>query len=359
MEDKSAKGAFTRGEIASQVDSWEMIYDKIKSGDFKQGNKIFNNDYDEIILFGCGSSYNIAMSAAFYTNFSTRYKAVAVPSSELLFNRNAYLKKDKKYLLVGFSRSGETTESINVIKDLDNIETLIFTCRQENSMTEISDHSFYCIGAEEKSVVMTKSFSSMLFAYTVLLTEVMGSDELMKEYRSLISYMQISIPGLFNKLEEFINKKSFNKFFSLGSGFNYGLAVEADLKIKEMTQIPSYSYHVLEFNHGPKSLIENGGLVMFMALNSYFKDIVFSMYKDFTTLGSEIVLIGKNNLKENYGGKINRFLEDENFNSDLIRAFINIPLFQIMSYHKTLSLGLDPDKPRNLDYTTKMTQELS
>ena len=63
-----------------------------------------------------------------------------------------------KYLLVGFSRSGETTESINVIKHLDNIESLIFTCSQENSMTEISGHSFYCIGAEEKSIVMTKSF---------------------------------------------------------------------------------------------------------------------------------------------------------------------------------------------------------
>ena len=355
MVDKSSKGAFTHVEIASQVDSWEMIYDKIRSGDFKQGNQIFNRDYDEIILFGCGSSYNIAMSAAFYTNYLTRYKAVAVPSSELLFNRKTYLKKDKKYLLVGFSRSGETTESINVIKHLDNIENLIFTCRQENSMTEISEHSFYCIWAEEKSIVMTKSFSSMLFAYTVMLTEVMGYTELMKEYKSLINYMQLNIPGLFKEIEDFINKKNFDKFFALGSGFNYGLAVEADLKTKEMTQISSYSYHVMEFNHGPKSMIDNGGLVMFMTINSYFKDIVFSMYEDFTDLGSEIVLIGKNNSKENFGGKINRFLENENFNNDLIRAFINIPLFQIMSYYKTLKLGLDPDKPRNLDYTTKMT----
>ena len=354
MVDKFAKGAFTHEEIASQVDSWEMIYDKIRSGDFKQGNQIFNSDYDEIILFGCGSSYNIAMSAAYYTNFLTRYKAIAVPSSELLFNQKAYLKKDKKYLLVGFSRSGETTESINVIKHLDNIESLIFTCRQENSMTEISEHSFYCIGAEEKSVVMTKSFSSMLFSYTVLLTEVLGYTEMMREYKSLINYMQLNIQGLFKEIEDFINKKNFDKFFALGSGFNYGLAVEADLKTKEMTQIPSYSYHVMEFNHGPKSLIDNGGLVMFMTINSYFKDIVFSMYKDFTALGSEIVLIGKNNFKEDFGGKINRFLDDENFNSDLIRAFINIPLFQIMSYYKTLNLGLDPDKPRNLDYTTKM-----
>lgn len=355
MVDKSLKGNFTREEIASQVDSWEKIYDKIKSGGFKQGNQIFSGDYDEIIHFGCGSSYNLAMSAAFYTNFLTRYKAIAVPSSELLFNQASYLKKDKKYLLVGFSRSGETTESINVIKNLDNIESLIFTCRQENSMTKISDHSFYCLGAEEKSVVMTKSFSSMLFAYTVLLAEVIGSSELMNEYKSLISYMQMKIPGLFNTLEDFINKKSFNKFFALGSGFNYGLAVEADLKTKEMTQIPSYSYHIMEFNHGPKSLVDNGGLIMFMTINSYFKDTIFSMFRDFSELGSEIVLIGRDDFKENPGGRINRFMTDESFKSDMIRSFISIPFFQIMSYHKTLSLGLDPDKPRNLDYTTKMT----
>jgi glutamine---fructose-6-phosphate transaminase (isomerizing) len=354
LTDKSLKGNFTREEIASQIDSWEKIYIKIQSGDFKAGDQIFKNHYDSIILFGCGSSYNLAMSAAFYTNFLTDNKAIAVPSSELLFNKEAYIKKNKKYLLVGFSRSGETTESINVVKNLQNIPNLIFTCREKNSLTEISEYSFYCDGAEEKSVVMTKSFSSMLFAFSFLLAKVMGISNLVKEFKELIDYMNIKTAGLFNIIDEFIKTKSFDKFFSLGSGFNYGLAVEADLKTKEMTQIPSYSYHVMEFNHGPKSLVDNGGLILFMTVNSYFTDSIFSMYEDFSKLGSEIVLIGNNDYKKNPYGKITRVLPDESFKSDLIRAFINIPVFQIMSYYKTLSLGLDPDKPRNLDYTTKM-----
>lgn len=354
MADKSLKGNYTFEEIASQVNSWEKIYDKIQSSDSGPGSEIFNKDYDGIILFGCGSSYNLAISAAFYTNFLTNINVFAVPSSELLLNRNAYIKKNKKYLLVGFPRSGETTESINVIKNFDNISSFIFTCRENNSMVKISDQSFYCIGAEEKSVVMTKSFSSMLFAYCVLLAKALGSKDLMEEYKVLINYMHAKIPELFDSLRDFIEEKSFDKFFALGSGFNYGFAVEADLKTKEMTQIPSYSYHVLEFNHGPKSLVDESGLIIFMTINNYFKDSIFSMYRNFSELGSGIMLIGRNNFKENPGSRISRFLTDENFESDFVKAFINIPVFQIMAYYKTLSLGLNPDKPRNLDYTTKL-----
>lgn len=350
MNDKQQKGEFTKVEIASQVDSWEKIYEKIQSGGFGSAGQALTDDLDSIILFGCGSSYNLAMSAAFFTNNITKYEAIAVPSSELLYNKDTYLRKGKKYLLVGFSRSGETTESINVVKNLKDIPNLIFTCHEENSLTDISKYSFYCDGAEEKSVVMTKSFSSMLFAYCLLLANINGINDIEKGFKELVDYMKIKMPDLFDLLNGFVSGNDFMKFFSLGSGFNYGMAVEADLKIKEMTQIPSYSYHVMEFNHGPKSLVDENGLVLFMTINKYFTESIYTMFKDFTGLGAKIVVIGK----KGDTGEITRFLTDEDFKSDLVRAFINIPVFQVMSYYKTLSLGLDPDKPRNLDYTTKM-----
>ena len=355
MKEKLLKGNFTREEIASQIDSWEKIYNKIQSGDFRLGDQIFKAEYDTIVLFGCGSSYNIAISAAFYTNLLTDHIAISVPSSELLFNKEAYLRRDKKYLLVGFSRSGETTESINVVKNLKEIPSFIFTCQKDNSLKEISKYSFYCDGAEEKSVVMTKSFSSMLFAYCVLLATVYGASELVEEFRELIDYMKTKTSELFVLIEDFIKKKNFDNFFSLGNGFNYGMALEADLKIKEMTQIPSYSYNIMEFNHGPKSLIDNTGLIMFLTVGNYFSRSISSMFEDFSKLGSEIVLIGKKGYKNNTNSKITRFLSDERFKNDLVGAFINIPVFQIMSYYKTLSLSLDPDKPRNLEYTTKLS----
>jgi glucosamine--fructose-6-phosphate aminotransferase (isomerizing) len=166
--------------------------------------------------------------------------------------------------------------------------------------------------------------------------------------------MKIKTLELFDLVKGFISDNDFGKFFSLGSGFNYGMAVEADLKVKEMTQIPSYSYHVMEFNHGPKSLVDENGLILFMTINKYFTESILKMFDDFTGLGSKIVLIGEKGYAKDYKGNIKSFLADENFKSDFVRAFINIPVFQIMSYYKTLSLGLDPDKPRNLDYTTKM-----
>lgn len=346
----------TYKEIITQLDSWETLYEKIAVSESDANIEIFSKDYDEIIFFGCGSSYNAAMSASFFTRELSNFQSIAVPSSELKFNIDNYINKDKKYLLIGFSRSGETTESINMIKttsSFKNINTFSFTCSKKNTLIGISDDFFICRGVNEKSVVMTKSFSSMLLAYCLLLTKYLNEVDILKDFKMMLDYLNGKVSGLFSSVEEYLNRSDFNTFFALGSGFNYGLAVEADLKMKEMTLIPSYSYHLMEFNHGPKSLISDDSLCLILTPNKYLDYLDF-MIEDFSNLGSKIIVIGKNIISKRLQDRIHNIFNSENIKNDLVRSFINIPVFQILAFNKTIRIGLNPDKPKNLEYTTKI-----
>ncbi len=348
---------YTYKEIIGQLYCWSKAYSKIRAKNFDLCSKVFKKDYDFVILFGCGSSYNIAMAASFITNSLTDYFAIAVPSSELIYNYNAYINKNKRYLLVGFSRSGETTESINALnysKILKNVDSLILTCSKENSISNIANYSYYCRAAEEKSVVMTKSFSSMLFVYCMLLAKYLNNEDLLKEFGYLIDYMESRILMLSNTLKDYVKSINFNKFFSLGDGFNYGLAVEADLKVKEMTQIPSYSYYVMEFNHGPKSLIDKNSLILFLTIKNNLTKNISMMLDNFKRFDSKVLFIGREMFAKNLKNNVINVLADEKFKNSFVRSFINIVVFQLLSFYKTIELGLNPDKPRNLDYTTKM-----
>lgn len=340
----------------TQVESWREVYSDIIDKKIGLDLNIFSGDYDEIIFFGCGSSYNLSQSASFFTRSLLNAKScLAIPSSELLLNTDIYINEDKKYLIIGFSRSGETTETVNVLKKIkgrNNITSIAFSCKEGSSITNFSDGHFICRKAVEKSIVMTVSFSVMLFAYCLTLTKFIDNKEMLTEFKYLINYIGENISNLFGGIKNFLNKNNFSSYFVLGSEFNYGLAVEADLKMKEMSQVPSYSYHLYEFNHGPKSLITENSLCLILTLSKNLFNYE-EMVKEFLSLGSKIIVIGNENIEGLNGNKIEYFL-GQDFKFDIIKSFINIPVFQILAYIKTIQKKLDPDKPKNLDYTMKI-----
>ena len=346
----------TYGEISSQVRSWKENFDIIVGEDTKISTDLFSKDFDRIIFFGCGTSYNLAMAASFFTNTVSDFDSIAFPSSELLFNQESYIDKDKNYLLISFSRSGETTESIevmNLFKDQDKMRTFTFTCREKNSLVNVSDDHYLCKNAEEKSIAMTKSFSTMLFSYCIMLTKFLGNKERLKQFSDLCVYLESKMSSLFDDIKEYIDENDFNSYFTLGSGFNYPLAVEADLKMKEMSQIQNYSYHIFEFNHGPKALLSEDFMVLFLTISKKLRNVDI-VVNEIIKSGSKITIIGKGIEEIKKLNNIKYFLDDVILEDELVESFINIPVSQIFAYTKTIKQNLDPDKPRGLDYTTKL-----
>ncbi len=346
----------TYREIESQIDSWKDVYEGIAGPGPGTDPGFLSGDYDKIVFFGCGTSYNLAMAASFFTNTVSNFDSIAVPSAELYLSRETYIDSSKKYLLVGFSRSGGTTETIEVMEEYKgekNINTFAFTCRDKNSLIDVSGGHYVCKKAFEKSVAMTKSFSSMLFAYCIILTKFLGNTATLDEFGKLCDYLGSRTKVLFNDVKDYIDRKDFNSYFALGSGFNYAMAVEADLKMKEMSQIPAYSYHIFEFNHGPKALLREDFLCLFLTIGKRLKGIGIIL-NEIMKQKSKIVIIGDADIDPGIKNNIEFFMPDADFKDELVRSFINIPVFQVFAYAKTIKNKLDPDKPKGLDYTTKL-----
>lgn len=350
---------YTYKEIMSQAETWKEVYEDIVSGRISLNLSFLSDKYDEIMFFGCGSSYNLSLAASFFTKTLMKGQSCsALPSSELLINPDVYISKNKKYLLIGFSRSGETVETIDVLKRLkerykNNIVSFTLSCIRENKISNFSDYNFVCRNAVEKSIVMTVSFSSMLLAYCLILLKYAGNRKMLNELWSFINYMDSNISNIFNDIESYMEANDFDIYFVLGSGFNYGLAVEADLKMKEMSQTSSYSYHLYEFNHGPKSLVDKNTLCLILALNKSFYKIE-NVINAILALNGKVLLIGnKDAFKINNGG-MSYFMFGSEFESGLITSFLSIPIFQILAYLKTIKKKLDPDRPKNLSYTTRI-----
>ncbi|WP_249671220.1 SIS domain-containing protein, partial [Bacillus thuringiensis] len=93
--------------------------------------------------------------------------AIAVPASELFLHTETYILKNKKYLIIGISRSGTTSEiimSLEHLNDAENIRTMAVTCNWDTPMAKLTDELIALNDISEKSDVMTQSFSNLLYA---------------------------------------------------------------------------------------------------------------------------------------------------------------------------------------------------
>jgi glucosamine--fructose-6-phosphate aminotransferase (isomerizing) len=349
------KAGHTFNEIMNQTETLEFAYEDILKDTFDFS--FLEEPYDEIIFFGCGTDYNLCQSASFFTrSLLNNCNCSALPPSELLINSETYLKETKKYLIIGFSRSGETTESIEVVERLKkkiNVTLYIFSAVKNSKIIDLTKNHFICRGAAEKSVAMTKAYTSFLFAYCVILTRFLGRKDILIEFEHLIKYLKSNMGIFFDKIDNYLRNIQFNTFFALGSGFDYGIAVEADLKMKEMSRTQAYSYYLHEFNHGPKTMVNEESLVLILTLN---KDSfrIEKVLEDIISLNSKVLIVsgdGQINIKNE---NVHFLLEDLDFKFDLVRSFINIPVFQMLAYTQASKKNLNPDKPKNLNFTTRI-----
>ncbi len=346
---KESSSYATYGEIMSQPEVWReaiRVAEEHKEGivSFLSANK-----FDQAIFFGCGSSYYLALSAAATFQRFTRKIARALPSGDIILFPETFLNRARNVLLVPISRSGESSETLNALsaaQEYHPFKSLAVSCYEESSMAKSSDFALISPQGKEKSIVMTRSFSSMLLLVN-LITAIVSDDK---------AYFQelLTLP---NKLEELLNKyeasvrdiavrPELQKFVYLGSGPYYGLACEAMLKMKEMANMVTSAHQSLEYPHGHKSTADEQTLVTFL-LSLSAEEYEKRLLKELESLGVVNLLIC-----EKSNGRIKKVadyvIELNSSLSDFSRGLLALPLLQLMAYCKTVDRGLNPDRPRNL-----------
>ena len=345
---------FTLEEILSQPEIWSGIRKEIVNIKEDLRHIFLDHDYRKTIFTGCGSSYYLAIAAGRIFSYLTGKNSFALPASELLLYPEIYLRRDKEYLLISISRSGESTETVDVftrVRENYRAKVLGVSCYEGSTLVKNSDLALVVSQAKEESVVMTSSFTSMLIALGLTSSIVADKIKYYEEFQKLPELARIVISRHQSYCKEIIEDSECEKFIYLGSGPFYGLACEGALKMKEMANLSCEVYHVLEYIHGPKSTADERTMVCLLLpgkIGRYLRKFL----EELSSLGVQI-LVECDKVPSEIKGKIRYTLEMNSGLSDYTRGLLYMIPMHLIAFYNTLRRGLNPDRPRNLTQVVK------
>lgn len=301
-----------------------------------------------ICITGCGTSYYLSQAGSELLNRQTT--SVAIPGSEA-FISEAPGGDEPVDMIIPVSRSGESTETVRATEALidryPDATVLGITCTDGSTLDELSDTTIVSPSGSEESVVMTKSFSSMLLAFEYL-AGLLREDSPAARFDMVAEESTAMIETADPIARTIGSDDAFEKFFFLGAGPLYGLAAEGMLKLEEMTLSWTKAYHALEFRHGPQSIVGDDTVVTVLlpGADEYFGQLL----EDITDLGATTVAVGPEAAVSAVTADY-----DVTFPSTSSGALpLYAPFFQLLGYHRAVSLGLNPDEPQNLTQVVRL-----
>lgn len=343
MDDATAK------EIREQTEAWTAVLRDLPKNHSNVFDFCRDLDQTEFVFIGCGTSYFLSLCAAAVYTGITGEKARAVTASDVFLYPKSIFPQSYKFLGIPISRSGSTTETIWAAKYLTGelgIETLALSCNPKSELVKISPRHLLAEAAAEKSVVMTKSFTSMLLMIQLLAAAKSKDQKYLAQLKELPAKGWTVIRDFEGTAKEIAENKDLDYFIFLGQGPYYGLACESMLKMKEMSLSIAEAYHAMEFRHGPISIINHHTIVVFL-MSDNGREHEIRMLKDVKKLGAKALVICERSTAEiksfaDYLVELNSGL------SDYARLILYMPVTQLLGYHRAISKGLDPDNPKNL-----------
>ncbi len=299
-----------------------------------------------IYTIGAGTAAYAGDQVCYYLRNIAKRNATSIRSYET----ESYLNViDKNDIVIAFSQSGETADTLEAIEILK--QKGVYICSVINmpgsTLSRLSDIFFMSNAGSEICVVSTKVFTSQVsFGYLLsksLINEYsLAKKELVSLSLGLESYFSES---LFKKIKEISSKlKNKEHFFILGKGQNYHIAQEGALKIKEISYKHFEGFAAGELKHGVIALIEKGTPVISIIsedINS--KDLISATY-EVKARGALTIGIGDKQFEKEKS--FDYFIPSANTNE--LKAIANVIPFQLISYYLAKALGNSIDKPRNL-----------
>ncbi|MDN4593420.1 SIS domain-containing protein [Polycladomyces subterraneus] len=343
-------GQVTMKEMAEQAQTWRTVWEARDSYQAVWRRLLSAGQIEELVFTGCGSSYYLASSAAAAFSKWTTYSAKSVPASEWLLYPDQHAS-GKRTLLVIISRSGTTTECLLVAEaaeKMQGVRTLAVTCHPDSALTQRCDDTLAIPAGREESVVMTKSFTSMLYLLLI-------SGALLGENR----YAQAELAGLPDRIAAWTQLEAEGKALSgqdyrtvvcLGAGPLYGIAQEAGLKVKEMAVQPSEVYHPLEYRHGPKSIVNDQTLIVLFA-SDRGREYEPQLMRELKQLGGRVWVIGGS---ADLFSNVDRHTPLEKSAGDWTRGLLGLLPLQQFGVHYAIRRGYDPDRPRHLSQVVQL-----
>lgn len=310
---------------------------------------------EHIQIVACGTSYNAGMTARYWFEALAGVSCDVEIASEFRYRK--FVTRPNS-LLVTISQSGETADTLAALrlaKEKGYMAALTICNVSSSSLVRESDLAFMTRAGVEVGVASTKAFTTQLAALLMLVTaigKVKGNIsneqevEIVKALQSLPAEVEKALS--FDKdietlAEDFAEK---NHALFLGRGEFYPIAMEASLKLKEISYIHAEAYAAGELKHGPLALIDADMPVIVVAPNNELLEKVKSNIEEVRARGGQLYVFADKEagFMPSEGMKI---ITMPKVNEIIAPIFYTVPM-QLLSYHVALIKGTDVDQPRNL-----------
>ena len=307
-----------------------------------------------IIIVACGTSWHAGLVAEYIIEELCRIPVEVEYASEFRYRNPVIHKGD---VIIAISQSGETADTIVAIEKAKEQGAIIFGILNVvgSSIARISHAGAYTHAGPEIGVASTKAFTGQLAVLTMVALKIAREKGTIddKRYTNLVNELS-EIPekvtlalegsGHIRSIAE--KYKDANNALFLGRGYNFPIALEGALKLKEISYIHAEGYPAAEMKHGPIALVDETLPVVFVATkDSYYEKIVSNIQEIKARKGKVIAVVSE-------GDETIPTMADEVIfvprADEILAPLLSVIPLQLLSYYAGVAKGLDVDKPRNL-----------
>jgi len=325
----------------------------IKMSGLEDNMKQFLNA-DRIIIVACGTSWHAALVAEYLFEDLARIPVEVEYASEFRYRNPIITEKD---IVIAISQSGETADTLAAIKLAKSKGALVFgVCNVVgSSIARESDAGAYTHAGPEIGVASTKAFTTQITVLALMALRLARAKGTMtsSDYRMHLQEMEL-IPRKVEqllKIDEKVKEIAKRYLLSsnclyLGRGYNFPVALEGALKLKEISYIHAEGYPAAEMKHGPIALIDDRMPVIVIATNKGHYEKVLSNIQEIKSRSGKIIAIvteGDVTVKE----IADHVIEIPDTQEAFTPLLTTIPL-QLLAYHIAVMRGCNVDQPRNL-----------
>jgi glucosamine--fructose-6-phosphate aminotransferase (isomerizing) len=307
-----------------------------------------------IIIVACGTSWHAGLVAEYIIEELCRIPVEVEYASEFRY-RNPVINKGD--IIIAISQSGETADTLVAIERAKEQGAIIFGIVNAvgSSIARMSNGGAYTHAGPEIGVASTKAFTGQLAVLTMMALKIAKEKSSISDQR----YIQLlfELEAVPEKVDALLKNAGAIKAIAekykdatdalfLGRGYNFPIALEGALKLKEISYIHAEGYPAAEMKHGPIALVTDTLPVVFVATkDSYHEKIVSNIQEIKARKGLVIAIITE-------GDEVIPALANDVFfvppADEIIAPMLSAVPLQLLSYYMGIARGVDVDKPRNL-----------
>ena len=358
------KGGYEHFMLKEIMEQPETVFDGLRGRLLAAEGKIIMSGIEQhlpaflsaprIIIVACGTSWHAGLLAEYLIETFARIPVEVEYASEFRYRNPVIHAGD---VIIAISQSGETADTLVALESAKAQGAFIFGVVNAvgSSIARLSDAGAYTHAGPEIGVASTKAFTGQVAVLTLMALKIGYAKGTLAEadYLNLLLELE-QVPEKIREIlsqsahiQQVANKyKDATDFLFLGRGYNFPIALEGALKLKEISYIHAEGYPAAEMKHGPIALVDENLPVLFVATRDLYYDKVVSNVQEIKARKGKVIAIitkGDTILPEMANDVI--IIPEAH---EAIAPILSVIPLQLLSYYTGLAKGYDVDKPRNL-----------